>query len=82
MNKEKKFYSLDSNTEGYYGSRRQGGISNVPKIALKFYLHHITEARSRVKDKEWLPSIREFSDLIRGDPVLRMNWEYGFHQCK
>lgn len=40
------------------------------------------EARNRIKDKEWLPSIREFSDLINGDPVLRMNWEFGFHQCK
>lgn len=30
---------------------------------------------------KWLPSIEHFRKVIHSDPVLRMNWEYGIHQC-
>jgi len=52
MEKDKKFLSLNNNNknEGYFGPKREGGISNVPKIALKCYLHHIIEARPRIKN--------------------------------
>lgn len=62
-------------------SGREGGLSSVPLDALKYYMTHLDTARDKLKDKDWLKSIEEFSELIEGDPVLRMNWEYGIYQC-
>lgn len=76
MQKARKHVSLDvtSSQGGYFGSRRQGGISNIPIAALTSYLDFIISARDRVVNKEWLPSVRDLSILINEDPVLRMNW--------
>lgn len=76
MQKARKHVSLDvpSNSGGYFGSRRQGGISNIPIAALANYLDFIITARERVVDKQWLPSVKDLSILINEDPVLRMNW--------
>ena len=46
MQKQKKYWSLDiSMSEGFCGSRRQGGISSVPMPALTGYLDFIISAR-------------------------------------
>lgn len=57
----------------------EGRPSNISKHALKCYCHHIKNARKKIhKSKiEWLSSVKEFSDLVNGDPILRMNWESG-----
>jgi hypothetical protein len=55
----KKYVSLDTGTsKDYFGSRRQGGISNIPKVILKHYFNYISGARQRIDDKNWLKSIK------------------------
>ncbi len=41
----KKYFSLDQSSDrGFFGSRREGGISNIPITDLKKYISYIAGA--------------------------------------
>jgi phosphatidylserine decarboxylase len=62
----------------------RGALSNISENRLINYYAYLCHRRilKGYTSRDWLPSIQRFNRLIQGDPVLRMNWEYGIFQCK